>query len=116
MDFTAYDSINTTIDKSKTWVNCKYKQIFSKEIRYDKYAEYKSRFNPITNSYEYYIIFEPNKDKDNFKIRVDELGRTRISATRIWSQINPDNKTNDFQIELQFVETISDCDIYRINI
>lgn len=114
MDFVTYDNVTHKVDKNKSWVSPKYKQIFTKEVRWDKYAEIKNRYDVNEGRYRFYLVLEPEKDSDNSKVRVDDLGRTRISIGHVWDSLGYTNKTKDFQIRLEYTESIQGCDFYEI--
>lgn len=114
MNLPAYDNIEIKVNRNKTWVNIKYKQIFSKEIHYNGYVEYKSRYNPVDETYEYYLVFQPNRSTQSAKVHIDELGRTKIPISKIWNKLNFSNKHKDFNITLEYIESIEDSDIFLI--
>ena len=73
-----------------------------------------STINPAIQEHEFYIAFMPNKDKDNRKCRIDELGRCKFSIAEIWNDFCPDIKT-DTNVKLDYVESIGDADIFKLS-
>lgn len=114
MQFTEYDvEHKQKLDRTKTWINPKYKQIFSSEIRYNTNYQIITKYNNNTCNKEFYIAFVPNPDKETKRCRIDELGRMRINISSIWNELFSDVKV-DTNIIFEYVETINDCDIFSI--
>ena len=117
MQFTTYDRTKTRkLDRTKTWINIKYKQIFSAEIKYNNYYQIITRFNPNINETEYYVAFMPNSDEDNKSCRIDDYGRTKFSIANIWNELKLNKLTTDTNINLEYVETIDDVDVFKIGL
>ena len=55
MNINAYDDIREKLDKTKTWVDIRKKQLFSREIKYRKYNCLLKRYDVKTNITNYYI-------------------------------------------------------------
>lgn len=115
MQFTTYDKTNSRkLDRTKSWINIKYKQIFSAEIKYNKYYQLIKRFEPKYNTTEYFVAFMNNSDEDTKSCRVDDYGRTKFSIADIWKELNLDKLTTDTNINLEYVESIDDVDVFKI--
>lgn len=116
MEFTCYDKAEIKIDKTKTWVNIKYKQVFSKEIHYNCYYQIIKRFDLSNRNIEYFVAFLPTSDSDTKPCHIDDYGRTKFSIASIWNDIGYNKLTNDKQIKLEYIETINDADIFKLDL
>lgn len=114
MNFTTYDNVKQKLDRTKTWVNPKYKQVFSAEIKYHHYCQIIRKYIPEENIYEYYIAFMDNKDFENKSCRLDELGRTRINISEIWNDFCKDISV-DTNVILEYIESINGADIFKLS-
>ena len=114
MRFATYDNNSNKLDRTTQWINVKYKQIFSNKIKYNTYYQIIKRYIPTDKSYDYFIAFMPEKDKDNNRCRIDELGRCKFSISEIWNEFCPDVKT-DTNVKLDYVESIGDADIFKLS-
>lgn len=114
MRFTTYDNIAEQLDRTTQWINVKYKEVFSVKVKYSTYYQIIKRYNPTIQEHEFYIAFMSNKDKDNRKCRIDELGRCKFSIAEIWNDFCPDVKT-DTNVKLDYVESIGDADIFKLS-
>ena len=56
----------------------------------------------------------PNKDGDNSRCRIDELGRCKFSIAEIWNEFCPDIK-QDVNVNLDYIETINGADIFKLS-
>ena len=114
MRFATYDNNSNKLDRSTQWINVKYKQIFSNKIKYNTYYQIIKRYVPADKSYDYFIAFMPEKDKDNNRCRIDELGRCKFSISEIWNDFCP-NITKDTNVNLDYIETINGADIFKLS-
>uniref|UniRef100_A0AAU8MJZ9 Uncharacterized protein n=1 Tax=Geladintestivirus 1 TaxID=3233133 RepID=A0AAU8MJZ9_9CAUD len=116
MNFTTYDNVNSKrLDRTKTWINPRYKQVFSAEIKYKNYYQIIVRYNTNTKENEYFVAFMDNKDEDNKSCRIDELGRTRFSIANIWNDFC-NNITKETNIKLNYEESFDNVDIFRLSL
>lgn len=113
MQFTQYDNLNKKIDRTKSWINPKYKQVFSAEVSFSKYCQILNTYNPSFDEYEYFVAFMDKKDAENKNCRIDEIGRTRFSIAEIWDKFCP-NITSDTQVNLEYIETVNGADIFKM--
>lgn len=114
MQFTTYDNNTERLDRTTQWINVKYKEVFSVKVKYNTYYQIIKRYNSAIQDYEYYVAFMPNKDNDNRKCRIDELGRCKFSISEIWNEFCSDVKT-DTNIKLDYIETINGADIFKLS-
>lgn len=118
MNLSAYDSINHKIDKNKSWVDIKKKQLLSREINKRQYSTLIKRYDVQTNTNSYYIAITdaPPKDKNSKKLKIDDYGRVKLSLASIWYETYLSQLDNNCNIMIELIEHDSDCDIYFIDI
>lgn len=114
MNFTTYDNNKEKLDRTTQWINVKYKQVFSVKVKYNTYYQIIKRYVPAEKSYDYFIAFMSEKDKDNSRCRIDELGRCKFSIAEIWDEFCPDVK-QDVNVNLDYIETINGADIFKLS-
>lgn len=118
MNLNAYDTLDTKIDRNKTWLNVKYKTIITREVTKRKYTIILQRFNPNLNCKEYFIAFSDNEvpNQINKQTIVDNYGRIKIKVGSIWSEANLSQFVTDCNIILTCVDKQEDGEIYRIDV
>lgn len=115
MNLSAYDVIKG-INRSATWIDPKYKKLYSREIKSRAFYGFAKNFNPNNNEYNYYLILTDNNTDDNTFVRViDRFKPLKIPLNRIWLDISV-NITNATNINVINVEHSDDTDIYLIDI
>ena len=118
MNLSAYDSINNKIDKNKSWVDIKKKQLLSREINKRQYSTLVKRYDAQTNTNSYYVAITdtPPKDKVCKKLKIDDYGRVKLNLTPIWNETYLSQLDSNCNIMIERVEYDSDCDIYFIDV
>ena len=118
MNLSAYDSINNKIDKNKSWVDIKKKQLLSREINKRQYSTLVKRYDAQTNTNSYYVAITDTPPKDNVckKLKIDDYGRVKLNLTPIWNETYLSQLDSNCNIMIERVEHDSDCDIYFIDV
>lgn len=118
MNLNAYDNINETLNKNKTWVDIRKKIILSREIKYRKYTCVLKKYDPNTNIISYFIaMLDSPPENKNYKITTqDNYGRIKINISNIWKETYLNNLKNNCNILCNLMETDIDGDIYSIDI
>lgn len=118
MNLSSYDIIPPTIDKKKTWLDTKFKQLLSREIKYRPYVLLCNKYVPECNTYDYFIILldDPPLNKRASHVSIDNYGRLKINLKSIWdnSPLKYINKNQNVSISLR--EHADDGDIYYLDI
>ena len=112
-----YETVQKRIDRNKTWINVKYKQVISREIT-TGYYNFVFKYNKQYNDYEYFIIIgnaEFADDSDYRKVYVDDYGRGKMSIPSKLHNTLIGNKHSDFQISLELVDAGSNYNVYKID-
>ena len=86
MNLNIYD-IPIKLDKTKSWINIKTKQLISRTIPFRKYNTVGKKYVKSTSSYEYFIILLDEKPVNNVstKTKFDDYGRIKILLNSIWN-------------------------------
>ena len=119
MNLNSYDDALTKIDKSKTWLNVKYKTLFSREIKYMKYYNISKRYNKTLDITNYYIILCDKLvgDRKWLNTVVDDYGRIKIKIPKeIYNTTILATIESDENINIEKVDTDDSCAIYYLDI
>lgn len=118
MNLSAYDDINSKIDKTKSWINIKKKQLISREINKRQYSTLIKRYDTQTNTNEYYVAISntPPKDKSCKKLKLDDYGRIKINLSPIWNESYLSQCGSDCNVMVKCVRRDQDCDIYLLDV
>lgn len=118
VNFNVYDDANKKLDRSKTWVNIKYKQIISREIKFHKYTSLGIRYNPTIDVYNYFIIVSDEKPTNISSSRtfIDDYGRFKIKVDSIWNKTILKTFEKDTNINITHVDGDDTGDVYELDI
>ena len=113
MIFSSYDIVQTSIDKSKPYIDVARKQIICRLPIHHNFVIAK-RFNTSEGYYDYYIIHTEENIENSKSISVDLFGRYKFYIGSIWKELNIRNN-KDFNIKLTLVENDDTTNVYRID-
>lgn len=118
MNLNAYDNITEKLDKTKTWVDIRKKNIISREIKYRPFTCILKRYNVKTNITSYFIAMLNNPPTDRkYKSTVcDDYGRVKINISSIWKETYLSRLNSNSNIDCELVESDEDGDIYFIDV
>lgn len=115
MNLSAYDIVKG-INRNGTWIDPKYKRLYSRELPVREYFGFSKTFNPQTNSYDFYLILSDTNPNDGSFVRViDKYRPLKIPLIRIWNDISI-YITEVTNITVSPIENNNDYDIYLINL
>lgn len=114
MNLVAYDIVKG-INRNGTWIDPKYKRLYSRELPAREYFGFSKNFNPQTNRYDFYLILtDINKNDGSFVRVIDKYRPLKIPLNRIWNDISI-YISEVANVTLNPIENSDDCDIYLIN-
>lgn len=118
MNLNEYDSIKEKIDKNKTWVNVRKKQLLSRELANRPYNCLMKRYNQSTGSTSYFIAMldKPPTDRKYKNTVRDDYGRIKISIANIWTETYLVRLEEDCNMMVSLVEHGEDGDIYLLDV
>lgn len=118
MNLSAYDSIEDYLDKSKSWVYVKRKELISREIKYRRYFTIGKRFDKGSDSYRYFLILLDNKPeyRQYGRVKRDSYGRIKVDLRSLWDITSLYDITSDTNINIIYTEHTADGDIYELDI
>lgn len=115
MNLVAYDLIKG-INRNATWIDIRYKKLYSREIPFKEYYAFSKTYNNIKGDYDLCLILsDVNPDNNSFIKVTDKYKPLKIPLHRIWNDISL-KVTTTSNIKLKLIEKDSDCDIYLIDI
>lgn len=115
MDIVNFDIVSPVVDKHKPFYFTNRNSLVCRfEKRYDYYVEC-SRYNPTTNSYNYYLLLS----KENFnancrKINNDNYGRALIRLHDSFNDFVKSECSNRGNINVEYLESTDDYDVYSV--
>lgn len=116
MNLSAYDVIKQ-INYLKTWVDPRYKRLYSRELPDYKFYSFAKKYNPDNNVTDFYIILHNNIDTDLIihPVIIDKRV-TKLYLKDIWNESPLRTITNIENIKLDIDDnTQDDCIIYKID-
>ena len=116
MNLIAYDEIVDKVDKTKTWLDGKTGNIFSRELVFRKYYTFIKRYNPKTKTTTIYIAMLDNKSdaKVAYVTRKDTYNRICLKTKLILREFGLDNVDKEVNIRLNHIEHSDDGDVYEV--
>lgn len=118
MNLSAYDNVENVLDRTKTWVLVKSKELLSREIKKRRYYTLTKRFNITSGLYEYFLVLLDDRFPSNVcKLsHIDNYGRLKLSIKSIWGITMLSSLKYDTNIGIEHIEHTDDGDIYRLDI
>ena len=118
MNLNAYDNVIEPLDKRKTWVDIRKKQLISRELSRRTYCCLLKRYDPQTNSHSFYVALldNPPQDRKYKYVITDCYGRIKISLASIWQETYLCRLEHDCNISIGLVEHEEDGDVYLLDI
>lgn len=115
MNFNIFDSIDGK--KKETWVNPRYKRLYSTVIKKYNYYCITKRFNSVTKSNDYYLLLT-NETDDNFIWNTVGCKRniTKYSLANIWNVTKLKKYKSIEEVVLTKVDEDKNSAIYYIDI
>ena len=115
MNLVAYDTINR-IDYSKSWVDPRYRKLYSRELKYYNFYSFATRYNKHLERNEYYLILH-NNINSNLKIYplVIKNGIYKIKLNDIWNKLFYKEPKEVINIILEPDDIQEDCIVYYID-
>ena len=113
-----YDDASPIINKKKSWLSVKTKQLFSREIKFKPYVTIGSKYHPDLKGYSYYLILldEIPDDRSCSRVHIDNYGRVKISLKSIWDKTSLINYDKDANISVELVDYADNATIYQIDV
>ena len=113
-----YDDVSPKLDKKKSWISIKTKQLFSREIKFRPYVTIGSKYHPKLQSYSYFLILldEPPEDRSYSIVHIDNYGRIKISLRTIWNDTSLKDYDKDSNINIKLTDHADNGDIYQIDV
>lgn len=116
MNLNAYDPVETNCTKS--WINPRYKRLYSKELEYHPYYAFYKRYNTKYKYYDYYIALldEPVSDVEYHGLVRDNKGVVKIDLTPIWYNTSLKDLKETINVSLELKEKCIDGLLYYLDI
>lgn len=114
MNLSAYDTIKQ-VDYLKTWVDPRYKRLYSREIPFYKFYSFAKKYNPDNKATDYYIINHNTLDTDLIvHSTIQDKGMIKMYLKDIWDE-SPLKYIRDVEnIKLEIDSEQEDCIVYHI--
>lgn len=118
MNLNVYDNVTEKLDKTKTWVDVRKKQILSREIKYRPYYCLCKKLLFGSNITEYYIVMlqSPVEHMKCKRTVLDDYGRIKIRISDIWKNTYLSQLKSDYNIGIDLVESDEEGDSYLLDV
>ena len=117
LNLNPYDKVENQFN-NKTWINPKYKKLYSKEIEFKPYYSFLQRYNKNSNTYDYYVIFS-NVQYDDINWHSTTTNKNKaitINLSSIWNKSTLNRIKTPESISLIKKEEDKDSVIYYIDV
>lgn len=116
MNLAAYDGIKN-IDYSKSWIDPRFRKLYSMEIPYYNFYSFLTRYNDNLKMNEYYIVMH-NDINSELKIypTISRRKVIKINLKDIWNRLFITVPKITMNVTLEVDDIQEDCIIYFINI
>lgn len=116
MNLNIYDKVE--ISYNKTWINKYYKKLYSREIPYYSAYTILTRYNPKDRCNDIFLVVTNKPDDEHLWNSVTETksGITKINLSPYWRILNMMNKPNEFEVDIEKVDSDEDGAIYYLDI
>lgn len=116
MNLAAYDGIKN-IDYSKSWIDPRFRKLYSMEIPYYNFYSFLTRYNSNLKMNEYYIVMH-NDINSELKIypTISRRKVIKINLKDIWNRLFITVPKTTMNVTLEVDDIQEDCIIYFINI
>ena len=113
-----YDDVSPKINKKKSWISIKTKQLFSREIKFKPYVTIGSKYHPDIKGCTYYLILldEIPDDRTYSRVHVDNYGRVKISLKSIWNKTTLEDYSENSNISIELIDYADNAVIYQIDV
>ena len=118
MNLNAYDNVTEKINKTKTWVDIRKKQLISKEIKIRPYISILKRYDIKNNTISYFIatLDTPPLNHTYTNITIDDYGRIKLNISSIWEKTFLSRLKQNSNISIEHVDSDEDGDVYLLDV
>lgn len=117
MNLNAYDNVEQKFEEG-TWVNPKFKRLYSTELAKRIYFVFLKRYDIENNIYNYYIALLDNipEDREFHAVIHTKHGISKLELKTIWDNCPLKNIKVKSNISIKHIEHTDDGDIYYLDI
>ena len=116
MNLNIYDKIEVSHDK--TWIDKRYKKLYSKEIpRYSSYTIL-TRYNTRDKCNDIFLVVTNDPDDSHLwhSILQTKSGIVKINLASYWHILNMTTKPDEFEISIEKVDSDDNGAVYYLDI
>lgn len=115
MNLAAYDTTRK-IDYTKSWIDPRYKTLYSRELKYYNFYSFACIYNSNLKHNEYYLILHNNINANiKFYPLLLKNNIIKIKLKDIWNKMFYKVPTQEINIDLEVDDIQEDCIIYYMN-
>ena len=116
MNLVAYDTVKE-VNYLGTWVDPRYKRLYSRSLPYYKFYSFAKRYNPSKQSTDFYLILHNELDTDlTIHSVIVDKGVIKMYLKDIWYETSFTHLKDIVNINLTLDDKQEDCAIYLIDI
>jgi hypothetical protein len=116
MNLNAYDNVDESII-NKTWINPRYRKLYSREIEYYPMYCLLKRYNDTNKRDEYYLCLANTTDKNHDWHTTPKYNNSvKISLSEIWNKSSCRTYVTITYIAIALVDSQPDGKVYRLGI
>ena len=117
MNLIAYDKVNTSIDKRKSWIDVYHKCLYTKQVAYRNYVCFGRNYDGTQDANIIYIIVLDDipPDRASARLIVTNNGCAKIDIKTLMQELGLANSRDKYiSVDLRHTEHSDDGDIYQI--
>lgn len=117
MNLSAYDNVEHKFETG-TWVNPKFKRLYSTEIKYRKYFVFLQKYNTELETTEYYLALTDELPKNytyHFSIYTKDKV-LKLNLKTVWDDSNFRNITDKSYLNYKLVQEDDNGEVYYLDI
>lgn len=116
MNLNAYDNVDESII-NKTWINPRYRKLYSREIKYYPFYCLLKRYDATTKKDEYYICLANASDNSHDWHTTTKYNNSiKISLVELWNKLDCRKATENVYILVTLVDVQDDGVVYKLGI
>ena len=116
MNLAAYDKVDE-VNYLKTWIDPRYKRLYSRELPFYKFYSFAKRYNNDTKETDFYLILHNNLESDiTIHSVISDKGMIKMYLKDIWNESIFKTFKTVSNVTLTLIDKQDDCVIYLIDI
>ena len=107
---------DTIVDVHKTWISPRYKNLYSKVIKYKPFYTILKRYNALDRCNDFYLVISENLASGyRWFSTIKNSSYIKLDLTPFWKEINKFTTKEDIEINIELDDKDEETEIYRLD-